>query len=96
MRFVYDAAMPDDMLKYIMKKLGMAKKDNAIPGGRYHNFKNLLIFLPLVKKIWYTTILKDYKINTWLLILTLPCMLSNNKMCCYIIHITLTITSSIY
>ena len=31
-RFVYDAAMPDDMLKYIMKKLGMDKKDNAIPG----------------------------------------------------------------
>src|SRR5690606_11917576 len=30
-RFVYDAAMPDDMLKYIMKKLGMSKKDNAIP-----------------------------------------------------------------
>lgn len=43
-RFVYDAAMPDDMLKYIMKKLGMAKKDNAIPGGRYHNFKNFIDF----------------------------------------------------
>ena len=44
-RFVYDAAMPEDMLKYIMKKLGMAKKDNAIPGGRYHNFKNFIDFL---------------------------------------------------
>jgi len=43
-RFVYDAAMPDDMLKHIMKKLGMAKKDNAIPGGRYHNFKNFIDF----------------------------------------------------
>lgn len=43
-RFVYDAAMPDDMLKYIMKKLGMSKKDNAIPGGRYHNFKNFINF----------------------------------------------------
>lgn len=43
-RFVYDAAMPDDMLKYIMKKLGMAKKDNAIPGGRYHNFKDFINF----------------------------------------------------
>jgi polyphosphate kinase len=43
-RFVYDAAMPDDMLKYIMKRLGMAKKDNAIPGGRYHNFKNFMDF----------------------------------------------------
>ncbi|MDP1800136.1 MAG: polyphosphate kinase 1, partial [Bacteroidota bacterium] len=26
-RFVYDAAMPNDMLRYTMKKLGMAKKD---------------------------------------------------------------------
>jgi len=43
-RFVYDAAMPDDMLKYIMRKLGMSKKDNAIPGGRYHNFKNFMNF----------------------------------------------------
>ncbi|MBX3163960.1 MAG: polyphosphate kinase 1 [Bacteroidetes bacterium] len=43
-RFVYDAAMPDDMLKYIMKKLGMDKKDNAIPGGRYHNFKDFIAF----------------------------------------------------
>ena len=49
-RFVYDAAMPDDMLKYIMKKLGMAKKDNAIPGGRYHNFKNFINFPDLGDK----------------------------------------------
>jgi len=43
-RFVYDAAMPNDMLRYIMRKLGMAKKDNAIPGGRYHNFKDFINF----------------------------------------------------
>lgn len=43
-RFVYDAQMPGDMLSYIMKKLGMAKKDNAIPGGRYHNFKDFISF----------------------------------------------------
>ncbi|MDI1356523.1 MAG: polyphosphate kinase 1 [bacterium] len=49
-RFVYDAAMPDDMLKHIMKKLGMAKKDNAIPGGRYHNFKNFMDFPDLGEK----------------------------------------------
>ncbi len=49
-RFVYDAAMPDDMLKYIMKKLGMAKKDNAIPGGRYHNFKDFINFPKLGDK----------------------------------------------
>lgn len=49
-RFVYDEAMPEDMLKYIMKKLGMAKKDNAIPGGRYHNFKNFIEFPRLGEK----------------------------------------------
>lgn len=49
-RFVYDAAMPDDMLKYIMKRLGMDKKDNAIPGGRYHNFKNFINFPDLGEK----------------------------------------------
>ena len=49
-RFVYDAAMPDDMLKYIMKKLGMDKKDNAIPGGRYHNFKDFINFPKLGDK----------------------------------------------
>lgn len=49
-RFVYDAAMSDDMLKYIMKRLGMNKKDNAIPGGRYHNFKNFIDFPDLGEK----------------------------------------------
>jgi polyphosphate kinase len=49
-RFVYDAAMPDDMLKYIMRRLNMAKKDNAIPGGRYHNFKNFIDFPSLGEK----------------------------------------------
>lgn len=49
-RFVYDAAMPDDMLKYIMKRLGMSKKDNAIPGGRYHNFKDFIRFPDLGNK----------------------------------------------
>jgi polyphosphate kinase len=53
-RFVYDAAMPNDMLRYIMRKLGMAKKDNAIPGGRYHNFKDFIGFPNLgVKALVY-------------------------------------------
>lgn len=49
-RFVYDAAMPNDMLSFIMKKLGMDKKDNAIPGGRYHNFKDFINFPTLGEK----------------------------------------------
>ncbi len=53
-RFVYDAAMPADMLTYIMKRLGMDKKDNAIPGGRYHNFKDFINFPTLgQKKLMY-------------------------------------------
>ena len=43
-RFVYDSAMSKEMLAFIMKKLGMDKKDNAIPGGRYHNFKDFIRF----------------------------------------------------
>jgi polyphosphate kinase len=37
--------MPEDMLNFIMKKLGMSKnKDSVIPGGRYHNFKDFINF----------------------------------------------------
>ncbi len=43
-RFVYDSHMSKEMLAFIMKKLGMDKKDNAIPGGRYHNFKDFIGF----------------------------------------------------
>lgn len=43
-RFVYDSNMSREMLGFIMKKLGMDKKDNAIPGGRYHNFKDFIRF----------------------------------------------------
>jgi polyphosphate kinase len=43
-RFVYDSTMSKEMLAFIMKKLGMDKKDNAIPGGRYHNFKDFIRF----------------------------------------------------
>jgi polyphosphate kinase len=49
-RFVYDAAMPNDMLSFIMKKINMSKKDNAIPGGRYHNFKDFINFPTLGEK----------------------------------------------
>ncbi len=43
-RFVYDSSMSNEMLNFIMKKLGMNKKDNAIAGGRYHNFKDFIQF----------------------------------------------------
>jgi len=43
-RFVYDVAMPPDMLKFMIKNLKLNKKENAIPGGRYHNFKDFINF----------------------------------------------------
>jgi polyphosphate kinase len=43
-RFVYDAAMPDVMLRYILKKLNYKKSDTIISGGRYHNFKDFMSF----------------------------------------------------
>ena len=53
-RFVYDSTMSKEMLSFIMKKLGMDKKDNAIPGGRYHNFKDFIGFPNIgEKKLMY-------------------------------------------
>ncbi|MES2763093.1 MAG: polyphosphate kinase 1 [Bacteroidota bacterium] len=53
-RFVYDSTMSKEMLAFIMKKLGMDKKDNAIPGGRYHNFKDFIRFPNIgEKKLMY-------------------------------------------
>jgi polyphosphate kinase len=48
-RFVYDAKMPPEMLNFIIRRLGISKLDDAIPGGRYHNFKDFIDFpdLPL-------------------------------------------------
>jgi len=43
-RFVYDNNIPDDLLNLLMKKLNFRKKDAMIPGGRYHNFKDLISF----------------------------------------------------
>ena len=43
-RLVYDSAIPNDMLEYIMKKIKLGKEDNPIPGGRYHNFKDFISF----------------------------------------------------
>ncbi|MFN4082050.1 MAG: polyphosphate kinase 1 [Bacteroidia bacterium] len=42
-RFVYDEAMPKDMLDLLVKKLEL-KNVNLIPGGRYHNFKDFMDF----------------------------------------------------
>ena len=44
-RFVYDKMMPEDLLAFLMKGLGAdAESDSLIPGGRYHNKKDLMSF----------------------------------------------------
>jgi polyphosphate kinase len=43
-RFIYDAEMPDDILRILIRNLQLRKADNLIPGGRYHNFKDFMKF----------------------------------------------------
>ena len=43
-RLTYDNDMPVDMLDFLMRKIGVIKPDNLIPGGRYHNFKDFMAF----------------------------------------------------
>ncbi|MCZ2141640.1 MAG: polyphosphate kinase 1 [Bacteroidia bacterium] len=42
-RFSYDSAMPPEMLELLTKQLNIGRT-NRIPGGRYHNLKNLMDF----------------------------------------------------
>jgi polyphosphate kinase len=42
-RFVYDQAMPRDILRFLKTKQHLSL-DNLIPGGRYHNFKDFMSF----------------------------------------------------
>jgi polyphosphate kinase len=43
-RMVYDAAIPLDILTYLIEKLKLTAGENIIPGGRYHNFKDFMDF----------------------------------------------------
>lgn len=43
-RFVYDAAIPKDLLDFIKLKMKLRDLGNLIPGGRYHNFKDFMKF----------------------------------------------------
>ncbi len=43
-RFVYDKEMDAGLLEYLIRKLNLSKKDNIIPGGRIHNFRNFMDF----------------------------------------------------
>jgi polyphosphate kinase len=43
-RFLYDRTMPDDLLKFLIRKLDVVDEASIIPGGRYHNRKDLMDF----------------------------------------------------
>jgi len=43
-RLVYDAAMPAGFRRMLQRELDIDKEDTLIPGGRYHNMKDLMQF----------------------------------------------------
>ncbi|MFI5172895.1 MAG: polyphosphate kinase 1 [Chitinophagales bacterium] len=49
-RFIYDAAMPEEMLQFFAKKMKLQRNDAIIPGARYHNFKDFINFPDLNRK----------------------------------------------
>ncbi len=47
-RFVYDKDIDASLLSYLVKRLGLSQKENLIPGGRIHNFKDFINFPAVV------------------------------------------------
>lgn len=43
-RFVYDRNIDATLLNFLIKRLGLTRKDNLIAGGRIHNFKDFISF----------------------------------------------------
>ena len=43
-RFVFDKEIDASLLTYLIKRLGLTGKDNLVPGGRIHNFKDFINF----------------------------------------------------
>jgi polyphosphate kinase len=43
-RFVYDKEMDPGLLEYLIRRLNLSKRDNLIPGGRIHNFREFMSF----------------------------------------------------
>lgn len=54
-RLIYDSQIPDDFLKFIVKKMKIEDQENAIPGGRYHNHKDFMDFPEIGKPHHYYT-----------------------------------------
>ena len=47
-RFVFDRNIEAGLLDYLIKRLNLSRKDNLIPGGRIHNFKDFMNFPSVV------------------------------------------------
>jgi polyphosphate kinase len=43
-RFIFDKDIDVSLLAYLIKRIGLSGKDNLIPGGRIHNFKDFINF----------------------------------------------------
>lgn len=43
-RFIFDKEIDTSLLAYLIKRMGLSGKDNLIPGGRIHNFKDFINF----------------------------------------------------
>ncbi len=52
-RFIHDRKIPEDLLKYLTKKLKFGPDDAIIPADRYHNFKDFMKFPRISKKKFY-------------------------------------------
>lgn len=52
-RLLYDRQIPDDLLKFIVKKMKIEDQENALPGGRYHNHKDFMDFPEIGKPHHY-------------------------------------------
>lgn len=43
-RFIYDRTIDPALLEYLIRRLGLTRRDNLIAGGRIHNFKDFMDF----------------------------------------------------
>lgn len=53
-RFVYDSAMPDELLGLLLRKIGLKKGENINSGGRYHQMRALMKFPRVAPSLEYS------------------------------------------
>ena len=64
LRVLYDASMPKDLLKRILKRLDLDQLDTVLASGRYHNHKDFMKFPDFGRKdlkypAWYPIVKKE-------------------------------------